>query len=230
MLEARGLRKVFAGGDGAPVEVLKDVSLRVERGEIVSIVGASGAGKSTLLHLLGALDIPTAGEIVLGERQYGTLSDRERDELRNRDIGFIFQFHHLLRDFSVLENVMMPLFIGGVPDGEARRRATALLEAVRLTDRASHKPPQLSGGEQQRCAVARAMVTEPKVLLTDEPSGNLDHVHSEELHTMLFAMAHQYETALIIVTHDRDLAEAADRMLRLRDGCLTTATSSEVML
>ncbi|MEE8134966.1 MAG: ABC transporter ATP-binding protein [Gemmatimonadales bacterium] len=230
MLEARGLRKVFQEGDVELVEVLEHVDLSVARGQIVSIVGASGAGKSTLLHLLGALDIPTEGEVWLDGTPYSTLAPDARDTLRNRDIGFVFQFHHLLRDFNVLENVMMPLAIGGMPQKTARDRAAAMLESVGLSGRLTHRPAQLSGGEQQRCAVARALVTEPKVLLADEPSGNLDHVHSERLHDLLFDIVRKLETTLVVVTHNRELAESADRILRLQDGRLSETESSEVLL
>jgi lipoprotein-releasing system ATP-binding protein len=230
MLEARGLRKVFQEGNLELVEVLENVDISVARGQIVSIVGASGSGKSTLLHLLGALDTPTDGEIWLDGTPYSTLAPDTRDTLRNRDIGFVFQFHHLLRDFDVLENVMMPLAIGGVPQKTARDRAAAMLESVGLSSRLKHRPAQLSGGEQQRCAVARALVTEPKVLLADEPSGNLDHVHSERLHDLLFDIVRKLETTLIVVTHNRELAESADRILRLQDGRLSEAESSEVLL
>lgn len=230
ILEARDLQKVFIDGDVEPVEVLDQVDLSVGRGEIVSIVGASGAGKSTLLHLLGALDTPTGGEIWLDGTPYGTLTAEARDALRNRDVGFVFQFHHLLRDFTTLENVMMPLLIANAADGDARTRAAQMLDAVGLRNRSSHRPTQLSGGEQQRCAVARALVTEPKVLLADEPSGNLDHVHSGQLHDLLFSIVRELETTLVVVTHNRELAESADRILRLQDGRLSEAASSEVLL
>lgn len=230
MLEARGLCKVFQEGNLELVEVLEHVDLSVARGQIVSIVGASGSGKSTLLHLLGALDTPTDGEIWLDGTPYSTLAPDARDTLRNRDVGFVFQFHHLLRDFNVLENVTMPLTIGGVPQKAARDRAAAMLESVGLSSRLTHRPAQLSGGEQQRCAVARALVTEPKVLLADEPSGNLDHVHSGRLHDLLFDIVRKLETTLIVVTHNRELAESADRILRLQDGRLSEAESSEVLL
>ena len=230
MLEAQGVRKVFSGGDLEPVDVLGQVDLAVKRGEVVSIVGASGAGKSTLLHLLGALDTPTEGEIWLDGTPYSTLAPDTRDGLRNRDIGFVFQFHHLLRDFTTLENVMMPLLIASVPERTARERASAMLNSVGLNARLAHRPPQLSGGEQQRCAVARALVSEPKVLLADEPSGNLDHVHSAQLHELLFNIVREFETTLVVVTHNRELAESADRILRLQDGRLAEAESSEVLI
>ena len=188
VLEARGLQKVYRGGDDNPVTVLRDVELTVDAGEAVAIVGASGAGKSTLLHLLGALDRPSGGEIALEGTTYSSLGPEETDELRNKKIGFVFQFHHLLREFSALENVMMPMLIGGWPEGRARERAEELLTSVDLAERTTHRPAQLSGGEQQRCAVARAMANDPIVLLADEPSGNLDDFHSGQLNDQLFAM------------------------------------------
>ena len=229
LLEARHVGKVFRGGDNVPVEVLDSVDLAVRRGEIVAIVGESGAGKSTLLHLLGALDAPSAGEILLEGRVYSHFTPSERDEFRNRKIGFVFQFHHLLRDFTALENVMMPLLIGGVPEADARKRASDLLDSVGLAARRSHRPTALSGGEQQRCAVARAMVHDPQVLLADEPTGNLDYANGRQLWELLLGMVRRLETTLVIVTHNRYLAEAADRMLLLKGGRLTPVESSEVM-
>ena len=223
VLEAHGLRKVFRGGDDTALEVLADVSMSVYRSEVVAIVGASGTGKSTLLHLLGALDTPTAGEIVLDGVPYSTLDEAGRDEIRNRKLGFVFQFHHLLRDFTALENVAMPLLIRGVDEDVARSRAEELLARVGMAGRMSHRPVQLSGGEQQRCAVARAAVTDPMVLLADEPSGNLDDMHSAILHDLLFELARDLETALVVVTHNRALAERSDRVLELANGRLHPA-------
>jgi len=220
ILEAQHLRKTFRGGDDRLLDVLVDVSLAVHRSEVLAVVGASGAGKSTLLHLLGALDTPTSGEVILDGRRYDRMTDAELDGLRNARLGFVFQFHHLLRDFSALENVAMPLLIRGVAEDEAASRAEELLARVGLAGRMSHRPAQLSGGEQQRCAVARAVVTDPVVLLADEPSGNLDERHSAELHDLLFALARDLETAMIIVTHNRQLADRADRTLRLANGRL----------
>ena len=220
ILEARSLRKTFRGGEAADVEVLIDVDLAVHRGEVVAVVGASGAGKSTLLHLLGALDIPSGGEIVLDGRSYPTLTQVELDTLRNGKIGFVFQFHHLLREFSALENAMMPLLIGGVDEPRARSRAEEVLARVGLAGRMSHRPSQLSGGEQQRCAVARALVHDPKILLADEPSGNLDEGNANRLHDLLFELARDFETALVLVTHNKSLAERADRTVTLSGGRL----------
>jgi lipoprotein-releasing system ATP-binding protein len=229
LLESRGLRKVYAGGDGQPLEVLRGVDVDVHRGELIAVVGTSGAGKSTLLHLLGALDRPSAGDVWLEGSRYADLGPQGLAELRNRKLGFVFQFHHLLREFSALENVMMPLLIGNVPAREARSRAEEKLSAVGLAGRMTHRPTELSGGEQQRCAVARALVHDPSLLLADEPSGNLDHASSERLHEMLFRLAREYETAVVIVTHNRQLAARADRILWLEDGRLTVVGSVDAI-
>ena len=229
LIEARGIRKVFRGGDGQPLEVLRGVDVEVHRGEFVAIVGASGAGKSTLLHLLGALDAPTSGDVWLDGSRYADLDAGATAELRNRKVGFVFQFHHLLREFSALENVMMPLLIGGVPPRQARSRGEEVLSEVGLAGRMTHRPAELSGGEQQRCAVARALVHDPSVVLADEPSGNLDHANSERLHELFFRVAREYETAVVVVTHNRQLAGRADRILWLEDGRLTTVTSVDAI-
>jgi lipoprotein-releasing system ATP-binding protein len=222
-LEAQSLKKTYRGGGGSIVDVLTDVHLSVFRGEVVAVVGASGAGKSTLLHLLGALDEPTGGEILLDGQSYSTLTPEDKDQLRNRKIGFIFQFHHLLREFTALENVMMPLLIAGKHKDDARSRAEEMLARVDLAGRMSHQPAKLSGGEQQRCAVARALVHDPQVVLADEPSGNLDEHNSARLHDLLFELARDLETVLIVVTHNRSLAERADRTLLLANGRLQPA-------
>ncbi|MDH3495412.1 MAG: ABC transporter ATP-binding protein [Gemmatimonadota bacterium] len=229
VLEGRALRKVFRGGDESLVEVLNAVDLEVYRGEMVAIVGASGAGKTTLLHLLGALDAPTSGDVTLDGVAYAGLTPVARDRLRNREIGFVFQFHHLLREFTALENVMMPLRIAGRPSAEARSRAEVVLAQVGLAGRMTHRPAQLSGGEQQRCAVARAIVHDPKLVLGDEPSGNLDFAHSRQLHDLLAGLARTLETTLVVATHNRDLAERADRVLWLEHGRLRPATAAEAM-
>jgi len=229
VLEARGVKKTFQGGDGSVLEVLTSVDLEVRPGETVAVLGASGAGKSTLLHLLGALDTPTAGEILADGKSYATLGAEERDVLRNAKIGFVFQFHHLLREFSALENVMMPLLIAGWPDGRARSRAEELLAEVGLAGRKSHRPAALSGGEQQRCAVARALARDPRVVLADEPSGNLDHGNSERLHDLLFGITRNLETALVVATHNQALAQRCDRLLLLEGGRLRRLDSAEVL-
>jgi lipoprotein-releasing system ATP-binding protein len=229
LLEARGIRKVFAGGDGQPLAVLHGLDVSVRRGEFVAIVGASGAGKSTLLHLLGALDVPTGGDIWLDGSRYADLDAVGLAELRNRKLGFVFQFHHLLREFSALENVMMPLLIAGVVQRAARSRAEEVLSEVGLAGRMTHRPAELSGGEQQRCAVARALVHDPGLVLADEPSGNLDHANSERLHELFFRLAREYETAIVVVTHNRQLAARADRILWLEDGRLTAVSSVDAI-
>jgi lipoprotein-releasing system ATP-binding protein len=228
ILSARGVRKVYEGGDGRPLEILTDVDFEVGRGEFVAIVGASGAGKSTLLHLLGALDLPTAGTIRLDDTEYGRSTREELERLRNRRIGFVFQFHHLLRDFNALENVMMPMRIGGMAEAEARARAESLLGQVGLRARLLHRPQQLSGGEQQRVAVARALGNAPQVVLADEPSGNLDAYQADRLHDLLATLARDYETALVVVTHNRHLAARADRILGVELGRLVPMDRVEV--
>jgi lipoprotein-releasing system ATP-binding protein len=229
LLEARGIRKVYVSGDGQPLDVLRGVDLEVHRGEFVAIVGASGAGKSTLLHLLGALDRPTAGDAWLDGSRYADLDERGLAELRNRKLGFVFQFHHLLREFTAFENVMMPLLIGGMAPRAAHSRAEEMLSQVGLAGRMSHRPAELSGGEQQRCAVARALVHDPTLVLADEPSGNLDHANSERLHEVFFRLAREYETAVVVVTHNRQLAGRADRILLLEDGRLAGVTSVDAI-
>ena len=227
LLEATGLQKTYRGGDESPVPVLTNVAVAVAKSEAVAIVGSSGSGKSTLLHLLGALDTPTAGAIALDGVPYASLDDDARNRLRNERVGFVFQFHHLLREFTALENVAMPLWIAGWSERRARDRAAELLTAVDLAARLTHRPGELSGGEQQRCAVARAMVHSPSLLLADEPSGNLDNFHSGQLHDLLFALVRETGTALVVVTHNQPLAERADRVLLLHDGELHPVTARD---
>jgi lipoprotein-releasing system ATP-binding protein len=250
VLEAVDLAKSFRGGDGGQITVLDGLSLSVERGEIVSIVGASGAGKSTLLHLLGGLDYPDRGSVRVNDEELvaapdrlsrnGTkprrsLDSRERardDALsvhRNRSVGFVFQFHHLLREFSAVENVMMPLRIAGVPPVTAETTARQLLDRVGLSGRMHHRPAELSGGEQQRAAVARALAASPSLVLADEPSGNLDHSNSEVLHSLLIEVARDFHTAMVIVTHNGSLARRAARTLLLQDGVLREASIAEAV-
>lgn len=228
ILSAHGVGKVYVDGDGRPLEILADVDFEVGRGEFVAIVGASGAGKSTLLHLLGALDLPSTGSIMLDGIDYGRSSREELERLRNRSIGFVFQFHHLLRDFTALENVMMPMRIGGSSESAARARAEELLAQVGLAPRMRHRPQQLSGGEQQRVAVARALANQPKVVLADEPSGNLDAFQADRLHELLGTLARDFETALVVVTHNRHLAARADRVLAVEGGRLVPVDHAEV--
>lgn len=221
ILEAHGVRKVFTGGDGGEIRVLDGVDLQVARGEMVAVVGASGAGKSTLLQVLGALERCTDGEVVLDGQAVSTVPDEALAGLRNRSVGFVFQFHHLLREFTALENVMMPLRIAGESSGKARARAQALLARVGLSARMHHRPGELSGGEQQRTAVARALAASPPLVLADEPSGNLDHANAELLHDLFAALAAEMGVALVVVTHNRSLALRAQRILLLEDGRLT---------
>jgi lipoprotein-releasing system ATP-binding protein len=229
ILEAQGLRKVYRGGDGNPIEVLSGIDLTVSRGEFVAIVGSSGSGKSTLLHLLGALDSPSSGTVRLGGQSYGDETSENLAAIRNRKLGFVFQFHHLLREFTALENVMMPLLIAGEDEARARSRAEELLAAVGLAGRMSHRPSQLSGGEQQRAAVARALAADPLVVLADEPSGNLDQANSERLHQLFAHLSREFETALVVVTHNRSLAGRADRVLSLEGGRLVPLSGVESM-
>lgn len=229
ILEAQALRKVYRGGDGNPIEVLSGVDLTVGRGEFVAIVGASGSGKSTLLHLLGALDAPSSGTVRLGGQSYADENAESLAAIRNRKLGFVFQFHHLLREFTALENVMMPLLIAGEAEARARSRAEELLADVGLAGRMSHRPSQLSGGEQQRAAVARALAADPLVVLADEPSGNLDSGNSERLHQLFAHLSREFETALIVVTHNRSLAARADRVLSLEGGRLVPISGVEAM-
>jgi lipoprotein-releasing system ATP-binding protein len=228
-LEAIDLTKTFVGGDGGLLTVLDGVSLQVEQGEMVAIVGASGAGKSTLLHLLGALDRPTRGRVIINGEALDGLSDDALATLRNRRVGFVFQFHHLLREFSAHENVMIPLRIAGWDTAKANQRAAELLERVRLGARMTHRPAELSGGEQQRTAVARALALDPSILLADEPSGNLDHANAERLHDLLEELSRDLEIAMVIVTHNRTLASRADRVLLLEDGKLAETNVGEAV-
>ena len=223
VLEGEGLVKEFRGGDGGIIRVLDDVSIGVRRGEMVAIVGESGAGKSTLLHVQGALERPSAGRIRLAGQAVEGLTEESLDGLRNRTVGFVFQFHHLLREFSALENVMMPLRIAGETIPRARERAMVLLERVGLAARVHHRPGALSGGEQQRTAVARALAAGPAVLLADEPSGNLDRYNAESLHDLFAELAHDQSLGLVVVTHNQSLAARADRALSLEGGRLVVS-------
>jgi lipoprotein-releasing system ATP-binding protein len=229
VLIARGIVKTYRGGDGGILNILNGVDLSVARGEMVAIVGASGAGKSTLLHVLGALDVPAKGTVMLDGEQVEGRTDEELAVLRNRKVGFVFQFHHLLREFSALENVMMPLRIGGVDVPEARSKAEVLLAKVGLSGRMHHRPGQLSGGEQQRTAVARALAMDPALLLADEPSGNLDHLNASRLHDVLSELARDMEIGLVVVTHNAALAARADRVLLLEDGVLAETDVTGVL-
>jgi lipoprotein-releasing system ATP-binding protein len=220
VLEAHHIAKSYRGGDGSTLHILNGVNLSVKRGEMVAIVGESGAGKSTLLHVIGALDRPTDGYVVIGGEPIASRSDDELAAIRNKKVGFVFQYHHLLREFSALENVMMPLRISGVPTPQAQSRAAELLTRLGLGPRMHHRPSELSGGEQQRTAVARALAVDPAVVLADEPTGNLDHRNGERLHEVFSQLARDLEIGMVVVTHNRSLAARADRALLLEDGRL----------
>ena len=223
LVEARDVTKSYPVG-GQPLTVLRDLDLQVDEGEMVAVVGASGVGKSTLLHVLGGLDRVDRGTIAIGGAELTSLPDQARVEFRNRKIGFVFQFHHLLPEFSALENAEMPMRIARMTVADARPRAEALLRRVGLGERLTHRPGMLSGGEQQRVAVARALVMRPAVLLADEPTGDLDEATAESLHDLLRDMHRDFGLTSIIATHNPRLAAACDRVLRLHEGRLTTAS------
>lgn len=215
MIRAENIKKSFG-----PLEVLKGIHLEIPSGKIYSIVGASGAGKTTLLQIIGTLSKPDRGQIFYNDKNVSSLSEKELSSFRNREIGFVFQFHHLLPEFTALENVCIPAFIARRSKKEAETEAFRLLEYLGLTDRLQHKPSELSGGEKQRVAVARALINKPAVVLADEPSGNLDSANREELHDLLFKLRDDFGQTFIIVTHDDHFAERSDRIVHIKDGVI----------
>ena len=223
VIECKHLVKTYSEG-GLVVQVLTDINLHVLASEKVAIVGASGSGKSTLLHLLGGLDIPTRGQVMINGLDMGTLSDADRGRLRNATLGFVYQFHHLLPEFSSLENVAMPLLVRGVHPAKAADKAKTLLNRVGLPDRLKHKPGELSGGERQRVAIARALITQPRVVLADEPTGNLDRKTAEQVYRLMLRLNEQMQTSILVVTHDHELAARMDKIYTLQDGVLMEQT------
>jgi lipoprotein-releasing system ATP-binding protein len=215
MLKAHAIHKSYG-----QLKILKGVDLEVKKGEIVTIVGASGAGKSTLLNILGTLDKPDSGNVIIGSTDVGRLNNKELSAFRNREIGFVFQFHHLLVEFNALENVCIPALIAGDTRAVAEKKAMVLLERLGLKDRVTHKPSQLSGGEQQRVAVARALVNNPAMIFADEPSGNLDSRNANELHHLFSELRDEFHQTFVIVTHNEHLAELSDRMILMKDGLI----------
>src|SRR6478609_6230740 len=215
MLVARNITRAYG-----TLPVLKGIDLTIEKGEVVSIVGASGAGKSTLLHILGTLDKPDTGQVFLDEQELTNLGDFSLAKIRNQKIGFIFQFHNLLPEFSALENVCMPGFLAGNAEPEVKKRAEELLAFLGLSHRLQHRPSELSGGEQQRVSVARALMNQPSVIFADEPSGNLDSKNAEELHNLFFKLREEWKQTFVIVTHNEALAKMADRTIEMRDGLI----------
>jgi len=219
ILQCRNLRKTYQQGD-LHVEVLKGIDLAIQSGERVAIMGASGSGKSTLLHLLGGLEQPTAGDVILDGQNLNTINSRQLSRLRNRSLGFIYQFHHLLAEFTLLENVAMPLLIGGKSVKSAQNQATELLKRVGLGHRIQHKPAELSGGERQRAAVARALINTPHCVLADEPTGNLDSKTAEHIYQLMLELNQELNVSFLIVTHDPELAAKMDKTLHMEDGVI----------
>ena len=220
LLSAKNLCKTYNEGKMV-TEVLKNVSFDIHSKSLLAIIGSSGSGKSTLLHLLGGLDKPTSGEIIFKSQQLNQLSEKEKAHLRNQEIGFVYQFHHLLPDFSALENVAMPLLISGAKPNDAKKRAMAMLESVNLVKRANHRPSELSGGERQRVAIGRALINNPALVMADEPTGNLDKTTADSIFDLLISLNRGHGTAFLVVTHDLELANKLDNQLIMRDGHLS---------
>ena len=225
MIEIKDIRKSFGS-----LQVLKGIDLSIQKGEVVSIVGPSGAGKTTLLQIIGTLDRPDSGTVYVDNVDVTELSPKKLSDFRNRHIGFVFQFHQLLPEFTAIENIMIPAYIAGVSTKEARRRAEELLQFMGLADRAKHKPNELSGGEKQRVAVARALINQPDVILADEPSGSLDSKNKEELHQLFFDLRDKFGQTFVIVTHDEQLASITDRTIHMRDGLLEAPLDPAISL
>ena len=219
MIDIQGIEKSFG-----TLKVLKGIDLHIDKGEVVSIVGPSGAGKTTLLQIMGTLDQPDKGDIIINNTHTLQLSSKKLSQFRNQEIGFVFQFHQLLPEFTAIENIMIPAFIAGTSTAKAKDRATMLLKFLGLEERATHKPGELSGGENQRIAVARALMNEPSVIFADEPSGSLDSKNKEELHKLFFDLRNEYGQTFVIVTHDEHLASITDRTIHMADGIIETTT------
>lgn len=229
LLSAKNLCKTYQEGKMV-TEVLKDVTFDIYPKSLMAIIGSSGSGKSTLLHLLGGLDQPTSGEILFKSQQLNRLSEQEKAQLRNQQIGFVYQFHHLLPDFTALENVAMPLLIGGVKPNEAKQRAMTMLESVNLVKRANHRPSELSGGERQRVAIGRALINNPALVMADEPTGNLDKSTADAIFDLLIKLNREHGTAFLVVTHDLALANKLDKQLIMCDGRLTESSAANTSL